>query len=476
MGADISKLAVTKIPDAYIAISICANSKIRIMNVTPEVRELLERLDQEITEKSGSTRGPLVEYFGTLKIHVGDRATFEEGGGKDRSTLGKFFALRLLEEMYNLGYNPVTSSELATQYDKSTLFFAKSTHGTRGRARICCIAPGGVQNNKLVLLHHDEHIKQAVMLAVGFAWPGSSGAEDVSAAGEVLHEISLSGHWGHTHEDGINTRRAVCSLVGNMSALNWRLLASSNLKGAADSFFFIYDQTFSAHPKDFCMLTLAKMDRFRLINCDQLLGPLETAIAGAGLVIQEKLDYYGSHEIKIKGNPWRSDNSEAIAARRSISRIMEVFGQNGYSPLYGIDVSRGVTDKSSILFQKTPNPVNCKYACLALTDTNRLALLDFPTDVSAAMKDCIQQFYPSGIRNEVQLPDSNIQVDVQGDPWMAVGFAKGGARFHMRAVLGKMMAVAAQLGWHVSISADVSSKFIKDRTIDVHSLYFTKTQ
>ncbi|XP_063691640.1 uncharacterized protein LOC134823971 [Bolinopsis microptera] len=354
MGAQISKLAVTEIPDAYIAISICSSSKIRIMNVTPEVRELLERLDQEITEKYGSTRGALVEYFGTLKIHVGDRLTFGEGGGKDRSTLGKFFALRLLEEMYNLGYNPVTSSELATQHDKSTWFFAKSAHENRGRARICCIAPGGtIRNNKLVLLHHDEHIKQAVMLAVGNAWPSSSGAEDVSAAGETLHEISLGGCWGMTHEDGMKTRKLICSLVGNMSALNWRLLASTNLKGSADSLYFIYDQTFSADPKDFCMLALAKSDRFRLINCDQLLEPLETAITDAGLVIQEKLDYYGSHEIKIKGNPWRSNDSEAITARRSISRIMEVFEQNGYSPLYAIDVSRGLTDKSSILFQKT---------------------------------------------------------------------------------------------------------------------------
>ena len=483
MGNQASELSVAAIPDSYIAISICSLSKIRVMNVTPDVREMLERLDQETTAKCGINRGPLIEYYGTLKMYVGDMHTFASGGGKDRATLGKFFALRLLEEMYNLGYNMHISSDLARQFDLSTWFFSKSAipNENRARSRVCCIAPGGMRGNKLALLHHDEYIKQAVMLALGDAWPkGVSGTEDIMSSGEMLHEISLNGYWGHTHEDGINTRKAICNLVGRMGGLNWRLLASTNLKGTADSFFFIYDPTFTAHPNDFCMLTLSKMDRFRLINCNHLLEPMETAITAAGLSIQEKLDYYGSHEIKVHGNPWHSTGHEAIVARRSISRIMEVFAQNGYTPLYAIDVSRRLTDKASILFRKNPFPVNCKYACLSLTSLNRLRLLDFPIDVGVAMKDCIYQFYPFGVQNEVNLPDSNLEINVQGWPWTAHGLSKGAVFYHMRAVLGKMMAVAAQNGWYVSLSADVSSKVGGTNDdkypLDVHSIYFVKMQ
>ena len=50
----------------------------------------------------------------------------------------------------------------------------------------------------------------------------------------------------------------------------------------------------------------------------------------------------------------------------------------------------------------------------------------------------------------------------------------------MRAVLGKMMAVAAQSGWYVSVSADVSSKVGGNDDnaypLDVHSIYFVKMQ
>ena len=484
-----SELGVAFIPDSYIAISICILSKIRVMNVTPEVRDMLVRLDQEITAKSGFAHGPLIEYYGTLKMKVGDWRTFYPNSGKDRATLGNFFALRLLEEMYNLGYNLIISSDLARQLDKATWFFAKSEvpGESRGRAKVCCIAPSGVgdigmENNRLFLLHHDEHIKTAVMLALGDAWPsGVKGSEDVESSGEMLHEISLNGSWGWTNEYGIDTRKTICNLVGRMGGINWRLLASTNLKGTADCYFFIYDPTFSAHPNDFCMLTLAGMDRFRLINCNHLLNePMESAITTAGFSIQEKLDYYGSHEIKVNGTPWRSSDSEAIAARRSISRIMEVFGQYGYTPLYAIDVSRRLTDKASILFRKNPYPVNCRYACLSLTSLNRLRLLDFPIDVGVPMRDSLYQFYPFGVRHEVNLPDSNLEINVNGYPWVAEHRSKGGDQYHMRAVLGKMMAIAAQHGWYVSISADVSSKISSlgdnRHPFDVHSIYFMKMQ
>ena len=473
--------SVTAIPGSYIAISICYNSKIRVMNVTPEVRKMLVILDQEIEAKHESTRGRLKDYYGTIKMYVGDKNTFAPQRGKKRATLGKFFTLRLLEEMYKLGYNLVTSSDLGKQLNLNlpTWFFAKVAKPDGnircGLSRVCCIAPGG--GNKLILLHHDEDIKQAVTLALGESWPkGVSKTVDTTVLGETLHEITLNGSWGGTEDDGINTRKAICNIVGGMGALKWRLITSTNLKSTTDSFFFVYDPTFTAHPNDFCMLTLSGTDRFRLINCDHLLEPVEMSITAAGLSIQEKLDYYGSHEIKVHENPWGLSDHEAILARRSISRIMEVFGQNGYTPLYAIDISRRLTDKASILFRKNPDPVNCKYACLSLTSLNRLRLLDFPVDVAVPMRDCIYQFYPFGVENEVNLPDSNLEINVRGSPWIATAFSKGSDFYHMRAVLGKMMAVAAQHGWNVSISTNVSAEFGGRQNhrylVDVHSIYF----
>ena len=80
-------LSVTAIPESYIAISICYNSKIRVMNVTPEVRKMLVILDQEIEAKHESTRGRLEDYYGTVKMYVGDKNTFAPQRGKKRATI-----------------------------------------------------------------------------------------------------------------------------------------------------------------------------------------------------------------------------------------------------------------------------------------------------------------------------------------------------------------------------------------------------
>ena len=221
-----------------------------------------------------------------------------------------------------------------------------------------------------------------------------------------------------------------------------------------DAYFFIYDPAFSATPSDFCMLALAKKNRLRLINCNHLLEPLEKAITLAGFGINEKLDYHGCNEIRLLGSPWWATGPQAIAASRSLSRIMEVFGQHSYTPLYAIDVSRRPTEKGSILFIKNPFPMNSKYACLSLNGANTLRLLDFPPDICVSMREALYQFYPMGVRNEVQLPDSNLEINVLASPWAHFPNnynKKAGCQLHMRGVLGKMMVIAAQFGWYVSI-------------------------
>jgi len=193
MGVNQSKdVPVKSNPDSFIAVSICGyKSKIRVMNAPPDVHAMFVRLDQELTGQWGSSRGPVIEYYGTLKMKIGDWRTFCQGSGKEAGTIGKVFAIRCFEEMYKLGYNCVVSSDLARQSDNATWYFAKSLvpGEDRRHARVCCIATGGRTNDKLVLLRHDEHIKQAINLAVQDTWTnGISGTEDISSVGENLHE------------------------------------------------------------------------------------------------------------------------------------------------------------------------------------------------------------------------------------------------------------------------------------------------
>ena len=482
IGPSDSERHVAYQPDALVVIGISGRSRIRAMNVPPEVHTVLAKLDQEIQSKTGSPTPPILEYYGTLKMQVGTGyMTFARGGGKEQGTLGKYFVLRLFEEMYALGFNLVVSSDLSRVGDNATWFFTKSEapQGTRS-TKVCCIAPGGARNDKLTLLRHDEHVKQAVLLAIADCWPkGTSHADDdVRAVGETMAEIKLNGNWGATHDDGINTRRLICNMVGRMGGLHWRLIAATNLKGTTDSYFFMQDPTYSAHPDDMVMIALSKQDRMRMINCNQLFEQLKTALSIAGLNIQDNIDYYGCLEVKIQGTPWHSSNMEAIQARRAISRVLEMMAAHGYVPYYAIDVSKSITDKASILFKKAPYPMNCNFACVALTSLNRVRLLDFPLDVGVPMRECIYECYPFGVQNEDQLPEGNLEINLKYYPWQNQWPSKGGAPYHAKAMLGKMMRIAEQYGWYCVLSADVSCKQEGSRDhkhpADVHTLYFMK--
>lgn len=288
MGNQTSTRSVKSHPDAFVAISICTMSKIRVMNASPDVVEMLTKLDKEVLAKCGIQESPIMEYYGTIKMKVGDRQTFEPRRGKKSRTLGTWFVVRLLEEMFKLRYDLVTSSDLAKTGDNATLFFNKSVVRDEDRtmAKVCCIAPGGkrfgTRYDRLNLIRTDVDIKQAVMLAIGDT---SWAVEDPShciAYGEDIHEIAFDGTWGGTHQDGINTRKVICDIAGRMGGLNWRLLSASNLNGTSDAFFFIYDPSFTSDSSEFCMIALSKSDRIRLINCDHLAAPLKGAAAAAG--------------------------------------------------------------------------------------------------------------------------------------------------------------------------------------------------
>ena len=65
------------------------------------------------------------EDYGAITFRLPGQP-FRVRGGKKNATLGKLFMVRLLEEMYKLGYHFIASSKLSrTPTDHSTLLFRK---------------------------------------------------------------------------------------------------------------------------------------------------------------------------------------------------------------------------------------------------------------------------------------------------------------------------------------------------------------
>ena len=179
-------------------------------------------------------------------------------------------------------------------------------------------------------------------------------------------------------------------------------------------------------------------------------------------------------EMKIKGKPWYNKGNEAVQARRSLSRIIEIMAANEYMPYCAVSINKKMTD--SLLFKRQPYKMKCSVACIALLGYNWISLLDFPPDLVAQMRDCINQCYPGGVTSERELTEGNLQLRLSGQPWVT----KNNESYNATAMLGRMMRVAELQGWSVVMSAETScnregAKVNNERmTIDAHTLYFTK--
>jgi hypothetical protein len=91
------------------------------------------------------------------------------------------------------------------------------------------------------------------------------------------------------------------------------------------------------------------------------------------------------------------------------------------------------------------------FASISLHKTDRIRLLQFPPDDTAAIRDIIKQNWPSGIQEERTYANSH-EFKCLGNPWSGQGADAIPARVLMRSILAHLFAA----GWILTASTDVS--------------------
>lgn len=252
----------------------------------------------------------------------------------------------------------------------------------------------------------------------------------------------------------------------------------TNLKGGTDSLFFIYDDDHPGGagrgPEDLAMLSLNRSDRIRLINFDRRIAALVKTVIMRFFQTKEpeEREYCGTMEFKLKGYPFLSSGSEAVATRQLICRILEALRDTGWSMRATFDISRKPNDKSVFLFERCES-AKLKFACLALSDTDTLRLLNFPSQVTTYLMGILRDMYMPGVSDEGARDGSCYEVRLNGSPWSH----NSSYNLHARSMLLLALKEAARYGWQLAASADVSAKYVHqengpDYPADVHSWFF----
>ncbi len=173
----------------------------------------------------------------------------------------------------------------------------------------------------------------------------------------------------------------------------------------------------------FASLSMHENDRLRLLqfSSDETQTIRDTISISWPNGIQSERDYYGSHEFKLRGNPWYGSGDDAVFARRFMTRVFETLANIGWVLTVSADLSKKTTDKDTLFFRyQQPPPAPCEWMTISFSNQDLLRLIDAPQSLVSYMVQHLAPFIQRHQPHKNQ-PEAAYEFKINGYPWDASG-------------------------------------------------------
>jgi len=203
----------------------------------------------------------------------------------------------------------------------------------------------------LRFFHFPSQIFPKVKKAIEEGWP--KGLQQVKEYSDCI-EYKLKGNiWWGQKEEAVPARRFVTKLLHTLLQEGWHLYASTDISLARnDKDTWIFEL---GPPKQNPMfsISLNESDKLRVIDCPEAtIKVVKTIIESSwqkGLQHEKQLDS-GSHEFKLKGNPWWGQGVESHFSRLFVVALLSGLKQAGWRLYAAVDISASQEDKDTWIF------------------------------------------------------------------------------------------------------------------------------
>ncbi|KAG0278092.1 hypothetical protein BGZ97_009786, partial [Linnemannia gamsii] len=164
------------------------------------------------------------------------------------------------------------------------------------------------------------------------------------------------------------------------------------------------DYLFEAVLPRVCCITLNETDKMRLLGVPPILVvPIRNAITSSWGQIQAEQTYFGAHEFKLLGTPWRGQGSESVLARTLIVSVLRAMAVNGWNMIQAADVSKKEHGKDALFFETIdPSlgvvmPDEVDMFAISFNSSDKLRIIgNVPASVITAVKQAIHAQWPNG--------------------------------------------------------------------------------
>ncbi|KAF9918142.1 hypothetical protein FBU30_000360 [Linnemannia zychae] len=212
-------------------------------------------------------------------------------------------------------------------------------------------------------------------------------------------------------------------------------------------------------PPRVCCITLNETDKIRLLGVPyNLIIPLRHAITSSWGVIQAEQTYYGAHEFKMLGNPWRNCGAEANPSRLLIVSVLRTMAVNGWNMIQAADVSKKEHGKDALFFETIDpalggvRPDEVDMFAISFNSSDKLRIIgNVPASIIVAVQQAIQSQWPSGIQLEGKYLGAH-EIKLRGNPWRP----HGAETVHSRMLLSQALANIRAQGFKLYTSVDIS--------------------
>ncbi|KAF9899393.1 hypothetical protein EC991_008941 [Linnemannia zychae] len=208
-----------------------------------------------------------------------------------------------------------------------------------------------------------------------------------------------------------------------------------------------------------CCITLNETDKIRLLGVPPaLVIPIRNSITTSWGQIQSEQVYYGAHEFKLLGMPWRGQGAESVTARTLIVSVLRTMAVNGWNMIQAADVSKKEHGKDALFFETIDPSLGVVRVdevdmfAISFNSSDKLRIIgNVPPSIITAVKQAIQAQWPVGIQQEGAYLRAH-EIKLRGNPWRP----HGAETVYSRMFLSQLLANIRAQGFKLYTSVDIS--------------------
>lgn len=274
-------------------------------------------------------------------------------------------------------------------------------------------------------------------------------------------ELVLGGYpWGGKSFEHVEARYLLIKMFSILLCKH-QFVCTMNIKRTEDTFVVCSrTSTENINDYDFVIVSLRKTKKIQIYNAEDELAKslhqfINETLLRRGVRVEQHIEQMSrkiEYKFKFPIRP-NSDVPKAMIIKFLISKLLVMMRAHGWKIVTGFDMSRGLSYKSELLFQRGTFLANCEAFCISPLDRGGLAFINAPRNIVSECSDIVKSHWHKPIRHFAEI-DNIISYQVlrmDGDPWNGTSLDA----YYAHGVMCHILKELSEKGYALVLTADV---------------------